>query len=127
MLGNELARLYVSGSFDSVTPIAHAMTAMRPKPVTRESAVPMLIATVARASDGPASSVAAEGGTSSGPVRGGEGSSEDIRARVSAAECPGGGPFVHSYAVSAGGGAGRSCGVALVSPAVCVARARRTG
>src|SRR5437763_3998822 len=105
MLGNELARLYVSGSFDSVAPIAHAMTAMRPKPVTRESAVPMLIATVARASDGPASFVGADGGTSSGPVTGGEGSSEDIRARVSAADRRGGGPFVHSYAVAAGGGA----------------------
>src|SRR5438270_8782599 len=95
MLGNELARLYVSGSFDSVAPIAHAITAMRPNPVTRESAVPMLIASVARASDGPGSSVDAAIEASSGPTTGADGSSDDISARVSATTGAGGGPFVH--------------------------------
>src|SRR5579864_1081213 len=99
MFGIEFARLYVSGNLDSVAPMAHAITAMRPNPVKRDSAVPMLIANVARASDGAASEA---GIASSGPVRGGDGSREDIRARVSAGERSGGRPFVHLYAVSAG-------------------------
>src|SRR5262249_18701771 len=57
MFGIVLARLYVSGSFVSAPPIAHAITARRRKPVTRESAVPTLITAVARVSVVPSSPV----------------------------------------------------------------------
>src|SRR5207302_8171817 len=92
MFGIEFARLYVSGSFDSVTPIAHAITAIRPKPVRRDRAVPMLIARVARAREGPFSSGMwpIVGPSFAGNVE--EGSREDISARVSAHDRPGGCP-----------------------------------
>ena len=51
MLGIEFARLYVSGSFDSTPPMAHAITARRRNPVILDSAVPALITAVARVSE----------------------------------------------------------------------------
>src|SRR5690348_10607608 len=84
----------------------------------------MLIARVARASDGAASWVWAAFAASSGPVTAGDGSREDIRARVSAAERDGGRPFVHPYAVSAGGVAASARAAAFVRFRVRRAQAR---